>query len=71
MSHEKIGNFRVGKEFDGLLINVVDDSLQGATTMIEDEDTLETVFEKFLMTGDDRNIVKVWIRGRLVKDVAR
>jgi guanine deaminase len=65
----KVGNFQVGKEFDALLVNVADEELNGATTMIEEEDELETIFEKFLMTGDDRNIVNVWIRGRLVKGV--
>ena len=67
--NDKVGNFEVGKEFDGLLINVVDEDLEGATTMIEDQDPLDVMFEKFLMTGDDSNITKVWIKGRLVKDV--
>ena len=65
----KIGCFEVGKEFDALLINVFDESLQGVTTMVEDEDSLEVFFEKFLMTGDDRNIAQVWIQGRTVKEI--
>lgn len=62
----KIGNFVVGKDFDAL---VIDTSPQvGVMTMVEDHDALETLFEKFLMTGDDRNITNVYVRGRSVKE---
>ncbi|KAH8890694.1 Metallo-dependent hydrolase [Thozetella sp. PMI_491] len=64
---EKIGNFKKGKKFDALLINTVDEMFAGSMTIVEDEDPLETIFEKFLMTGDDRSIANVWIQGRMVK----
>lgn len=62
---DKVGNFAVGKEFDACVVStLVEDQVM---TMIEPEDTLKTVFEKFVMTGDDRNIEQVFVRGRRVK----
>ncbi|KAI1478010.1 guanine deaminase [Daldinia eschscholtzii] len=60
----KIGNFENGKEFDALLI---DARAPGIMTILDDEDSTEMIFNKFIMTGDDRNIKEVYIRGRLVK----
>ncbi|KKY13556.1 putative guanine deaminase [Diplodia seriata] len=62
----KVGNFAEGKEFDALEVHTMGAGA-GIITPIEDEDDLATVFEKFLMTGDDRNIAKVYVRGRSVK----
>jgi guanine deaminase len=62
----KIGNFEVGKEFDAVIVGTQGGE-QGIMTMAEEEDSLKTVFEKFIMTGDDRNIVKVYVQGRSVK----
>ncbi|KAK4159684.1 hypothetical protein QBC43DRAFT_326635 [Cladorrhinum sp. PSN259] len=69
---DKIGSFDVGKEFDALVIGTVDDGGKelGVMTPVLPDDDLRTVFEKFIMTGDDRNIVRVFIRGRLVKKEA-
>ena len=63
---ERIGNFVVGKEFDALLIrtgqkdpgyegNPFADQLNPAL-FVEETDALETIFEKFLFAGDDRNV---------------
>lgn len=61
---DKVGNFAVGMEFDACVISTdVDDQIM---TMVE-EDSLRTVFNKFVMTGDDRNIEAVYVRGRQVK----
>ncbi|RYP74753.1 hypothetical protein DL771_002817 [Monosporascus sp. 5C6A] len=60
---DRIGSFEVGKEFDALLINTDTD---GVMTMVE-EDSVGTIFDKFIMTGDDRNIDEVYVRGCLVK----
>jgi guanine deaminase len=62
----KIGSFESGKEFDALHVSLLPE-MNGASTMLEDTDSVETIFEKFVMTGDDRNIIAVYIRGRLVK----
>lgn len=61
---EKIGNFAVGKDFDATWVS---SEPLSAMTMREADDSLTTVFEKFLMTGDDRNIIRVFVQGRSVK----
>jgi guanine deaminase len=61
----KIGNFQVGKEFDGSWITTTQ-GLHSAMTPQEEGDSLRTMFEKFIMTGDDRNIASVYVRGRRV-----
>ncbi|KAI1767243.1 guanine deaminase [Hypoxylon sp. FL1150] len=61
---DTIGNFEVGKQFDAIWVTTEPD---GAMTVHEEEDSIRTVFEKFIMTGDDRNISRVYVRGRLVK----
>ncbi|KAK0670877.1 hypothetical protein QBC41DRAFT_354610 [Cercophora samala] len=63
---DKIGSFEVGKDFDGLIIGTKG-AEQGIMAMVEENDTLETVFEKFIMTGDDRNIAEVYVQGQRVK----
>jgi len=63
---DKIGNFAVGKEFDALVIDS-NYSKPGVMTMIEQEDDMQIVFDKFIMTGDDRNIKSVFVCGRQVK----
>ncbi|THW00683.1 Metallo-dependent hydrolase [Aureobasidium pullulans] len=60
----KIENFEVGKEFDALWIS---GNASGVMAPCEPEDSTRTIFDKFLMTGDDRNINKVYVRGRVVK----
>jgi len=62
--NHKIGNFAVGKDFDAAWISTEPIS---AMTMREEDDSLKTLFEKFLMTGDDRNIIRVFVQGRSVK----
>lgn len=70
---KQVGNFEIGKEFDALEIHTgeLDGSGLGlglgVMSPVEEEDSILDVFEKFLMTGDDRNIVKVYVRGRSVK----
>ncbi|OXV10259.1 hypothetical protein Egran_01979 [Elaphomyces granulatus] len=62
---EKIGNFTVGKEFDALEIHTLNPD--GIMTPVQSEDSTAMIFEKFIMSGDDRNIAKVFVRGRSVK----
>ncbi|CAJ2503397.1 Uu.00g107910.m01.CDS01 [Anthostomella pinea] len=64
---DRVGNFAVGKEFDALIVSSKS-RRPGVMTMVEGEDTPQTIFEKFIMTGDDRNIKQVFVRGRSVKD---
>jgi len=68
---EDIGNFERGKQFDALLISTREPQYAGVMTMVEDRDSTRVMFEKFLMTGDDRNIAKVYIQGRSVKEMTQ
>lgn len=63
---ERIGNFKVGKEFDALLIRTgqKEPDFEGdafedqpnPALFVEETDTLEALFEKVLFAGDDRNV---------------
>lgn len=65
---EKLGTFAVGKELDALEITVLEGA-HGVSTLAEDDDAADVLFEKFLMTGDDRNIARVYVRGTSIKEV--
>lgn len=60
---DKIGNFKVGKDLDAL---IVDTDAPGSPTSTYEHDTLLDRFQKFLFLGDDRNIVQCIVRGRTV-----
>lgn len=59
-----LGNFLPGKKFDGLVVDIaakdtpIDSNHLPSSTL--------TKLEKFLFLGDDRNIVKVFVDGKLV-----
>lgn len=60
---DEIGNFTVGKKFDALLIDVkCKDSPVDVLHPLDTGDLLQ----KFLYTGDDRNVRKVYVNGYLV-----
>ncbi|KAG9292769.1 hypothetical protein G9A89_006330 [Geosiphon pyriformis] len=60
-----IGNFRVGKEFDALLVDTGSpDSPFDVFDGIDDE--VERIFEKFMFLGDERNLRAVFVQGRKV-----
>ncbi|KAM5332223.1 guanine deaminase [Glossophaga mutica] len=62
-----IGNFEVGKEFDALLINPkASDSPIDLFCGDLVGDVSETIIQKFLYLGDDRNIEEVYVGGKLV-----
>lgn len=73
----KVGSFAVGKEFDACLVRTCEsggegmewdlDVPLGVMTPIEAGDNPRTIFEKFVMSGDDRNIARVWVKGGCVK----
>lgn len=66
---DKIGNFEVGKQFDGLIVDMRDER-GGVNAPIEDADSARTVLDKFIMTGDDRNLSHVFVRGKSVLSTA-
>jgi guanine deaminase len=61
---DRIGNFAVGKDFDAALVS---SEAMSVMTARETDEPIEITFEKFLMTGDDRNIAQVYVQGRGVK----
>ncbi|KAL2760273.1 hypothetical protein ACRALDRAFT_2092571 [Sodiomyces alcalophilus JCM 7366] len=63
---DQIGNFEVGKQFDAVWVTTSNTSLRPVMTPREEGDSLKTTFEKFVMTGDDRNMAHVYVRGRRV-----
>ncbi|XP_001606359.1 guanine deaminase [Nasonia vitripennis] len=61
--NDKVGNFKPGKEFDALVIdlaapNSVLDNLQ--------EYTLDEKLQRLIYSGDDRNVVEVYVSGHRV-----
>ncbi|PRP81986.1 hypothetical protein PROFUN_10480 [Planoprotostelium fungivorum] len=68
LSLDKLGCFRVGMEFDALMIDVsiVEDGppTHGVDTF--EGDTTEVMFEKWVNCGDERNIKRVWVAGELI-----
>ncbi|KAI0005998.1 guanine deaminase [Russula compacta] len=73
---ERIGSFAPGKVFDALLVSVRSDAgnpgLWGADLDGEphvkhvESKELEVWLERFLFTGDDRNIKRVYVQGRWI-----
>jgi guanine deaminase len=65
-----VGNFKVGKAFDALLVDVgLEDNIN--TSGFEHDDM--AMLKKWVFMGDDRSIRKVFVGGRLVagKDLKR
>lgn len=64
-----IGNFVVGKRFDALLVDIDCDPIDSFDCQSQDtdEEQLLKCLQKFIYTGDDRNIIKVFVDGKQVK----
>ena len=70
---DKIGRLKAGMNFDALVASVRPDSgNQKIWSVIEDFErapdakTLEACLERFLFGGDERNIEKVFVQGKLI-----
>lgn len=67
---KKVGNFVAGKDFDALLVDVscdpidLDEVTNPATK--PPADRLLELLQKFIYTGDDRNIKQVFVKGESV-----
>ncbi|XP_015182300.1 PREDICTED: guanine deaminase [Polistes dominula] len=61
---EEVGNLMPGKQFDALVINmnVNDSPIDNLMSY-----TLEEQLQRFIYSGDDRNILEVYVSGRKVK----
>ncbi|CAO2647948.1 Nn.00g088700.m01.CDS01 [Neocucurbitaria sp. VM-36] len=75
---DKIGGFEVGKEWDAQLINLGTALESGSQDATFDEGPVDVFgweswpdkVEKWVYSGDDRNTIAVWVRGRLVHKTA-
>lgn len=68
------GNFKVGKDFDALLVDISNaplDSFDIPLSVSEKSNAshsrLDKMIQKFVYVGDDRNISKVFVSGKQVK----
>lgn len=61
---DTVGNFKVGKEFDALVIN-----LHAKHTPIDPHpgESIKELFQRFLFVGDDRHIEQVYVQGKSVR----
>jgi len=62
-----IGNFEVGKQFDAIIVDPF--AYNSPFDVFEQQDKLEDIFQKFIFLGDDRNIVQVFVSGKVVKHI--
>ena len=60
---EVIGQFEVGFEFDAIQIECNLGDHSGPWDFFVDDDA-ETLFEKWVNLGDDRNVRRVWVQGK-------
>ena len=68
---DRVGSFAAGKEFDAILVSLsrapcTPLSIANPGIWYDGNDGLEALLERFFFCGDDRNIKRVWVRGRLV-----
>ena len=56
----KVGNFELNKQFDALVVDVLTDD---APMDVNEDDTIEEVFESRSYLGDDRTIRQVFVDG--------
>lgn len=76
---DKVGGFEVGKEWDAQMISLGEVSEQGCTdgefaqgpVDVFGWESWQDRVEKWVYSGDDRNTVAVWVRGRLVHSTAK
>ena len=61
---DKVGNFEIGKEFDALFINLN----KGALDCFGHE-SVHDLLDKMVLLADDRNVIKVFVQGKLVKNL--
>ncbi|KIY43467.1 guanine deaminase [Fistulina hepatica ATCC 64428] len=65
-----VGSLAPGKSFDALVVDVRKETdnmaLWGVPAPPEPRDTLASQLERFLFCGDDRNIARVYVQGKLI-----
>ncbi|KAK9504433.1 hypothetical protein O3M35_010767 [Rhynocoris fuscipes] len=61
---EIIGNFTEGKQFDALIIDM---NIGSSTSGTFPHHNILELVQKFIYCGDDRNVKRVYVKGKLVK----
>ena len=59
---DKVGNFEIGKDFDGLFVN-----LNKGSVDCFGQESINDLLDKMVYLADDRNITKVFVKGKIVK----
>eukprot|EP00094_Tigriopus_californicus_P008857 TCALIF_08538-PA protein Name:"Similar to GDA Guanine deaminase (Pongo abelii)" AED:0.14 eAED:0.16 QI:0/0.6/0.5/0.83/0.8/0.66/6/0/417 len=62
-----VGQLDEGFQFDAIRIRL--NSKAHPTSHLFGHETIEDMVHKFVFLGDDRNVVQVWVNGRIVKDL--
>jgi guanine deaminase len=62
---DQIGNFQVGKSFDAIIVDL--DVKSSAADYLSTDLTPQELLQKLVFVGDDRNVVKVFVNGKIVK----
>jgi guanine deaminase len=60
-----VGKFEVGFEFDAIQVECRMKDHEGSWDFFG-EDEVEVLFEKWVNLGDERNIKRVWVQGKVV-----
>ena len=64
---DKLGNFERGKDFDALVIDLSRER-RGRVDLFPDDEADGKMIEKWVFNGDDRNIARIYIAGKVVLD---
>jgi guanine deaminase len=62
---DQIGNFQVGKSFDAIIVDL--DVKSSSADYLSTDLTPQELLQKLVFVGDDRNVVKVFVDGKIVK----
>jgi guanine deaminase len=62
---DQIGNFQVGKSFDAIIVDL--DVKSSSADYLSTDLTPQEFLQKLVFVGDDRNVVKVFVNGKIVK----
>jgi guanine deaminase len=68
---KQVGSFAVGKSFDALLVNIGKSSKNPNVWEVDEagiqgREGIEAALQKFMLAGDDRNISRVYVQGRVI-----
>ncbi|KAF8326571.1 Metallo-dependent hydrolase, partial [Cantharellus anzutake] len=69
---DRVGSFVVGKEFDALFISLSKPTSKANPAIWHEagkKEDFKIMLERFFFCGDDRNIRRVWVQGKLVGGV--